>query len=466
MMNAAMLAEPAQPAFEPVRPRPLPVEPGALKLLALARRDLLSFWSAQSYRDEFVGRRFLRRWIFVANTPDTVEHVLVTRNDIYQRKSPYMRKALEPLLGDGLFNSDGETWRRRRAIEAPAFSSASLRRYAPAMSACALELAERWRGTATDRPVPVLPAMARLTAEIIGRTLFGGALGEARTDALVRGFSAYQAGIEQFDLGAFFGLPDWFPRTPQWRSARRAAAEVHAIVDGLIREHPAREADDASLLDLLLREHRRAAPGLTLGQARNEAVVIFMAGHETTANTLAWAWYLLACDPRAEARLHAELAAVLGGRAPGYDDVPALKYARAVIEESMRLYPPVPILSRECLADDVVRGRAVPAGSIMLVVPWLLHRHENLWERPHQFIPERFLAEWPSRHAKFSYVPFSAGPRICLGAAFGLTEAVLCLATLAQRYTLRLPPGGAVGYECRLTLRPARGLPMLIAPRA
>jgi cytochrome P450 len=309
--------------------------------------------------------------------------------------------------------------------------------------------------------------MGKLTAEIIGRTMFGGALGRERTARLVSAFAAYQAGIEQFDLGAFFGLPSWFPRTPQWKSALRAAAQVHGIVDEVIGRRLGEEADGSDLLGLLLQNHEsRVAGGLTLEQVRNEAVVIFMAGHETTANALAWAWYLLALHPAAEARLHAEIHTVLGGRAPGWDDVPALKFTRAVIEEALRLYPPVPILSRECLADDEIRGRRVPKGSIMMVVPWLLHRHELLWPRPHEFVPERFTAEWPSRHAKFAYVPFSAGPRICLGAAFALTEAVICLATLAQAFAPRIPPGHTVGYECRLTLRPAGGLPMLPGPRA
>ena len=238
------------------------------------------------------------------------------------------------------------------------------------------------------------------------------------------------------------------------------------IVDEVIRKRLDDAPDASTLLGLLLQNHEsRVAGGLTLEQVRNEAVVIFMAGHETTANALAWTWYLLALHPQAEARLHEELSRTLGGRAPGYDDVAALKYTRAVIEEALRLYPPVPILSRECLADDVIRGRPVPKGSVMMVVPWLLHRHELLWERPHDFVPERFTADWPARHPKFAYVPFSAGPRICLGAAFALTEAVLCLATLAQAFALRIPAGQAVGYECRLTLRPAGGLPMQLVPR-
>ncbi len=453
-----------QPA--PVRPAPLTSDPSALTLLRLARRDLLALWSEETYRLEFFGRKLLRRETFVANSPDTVEHVLVTRNDLYERKSPYMRKALEPLLGDGLFASDGATWKKRRAIQAPAFSGANLRRFAATMTACAEEMREAWRARRDAAPLRVLPEMGKLTAEIIGRTMFGDALGAERTARLVGSFSAYQAGIEQFDLGAFFGLPAWFPRTPQWKSAMRAAAAVHDIVDEVIRKRLGEEPDGATLLGLLLQNHEsRVAGGLTLQQVRNEAVVIFMAGHETTANALAWTWYLLALHPEAEARLHAELARVLGARAPGHDDVPALKFTRAVIEEAMRLYPPVPILSRECLADDVIRGRPVPKGSTMMVVPWLLHRHALLWERPHEFVPERFTDAWPTRHAKFSYVPFSAGPRICLGAAFALNESVICLATLAQAFALRIPAGHEVGYECRLTLRPAHGLPMQLHPR-
>ena len=452
--------------FEPVRPRPRLVDPGAIKLLGLARRDLLSFWSERDYQNEFAARKFFRRWVFVANSPDAVEHVLVKHNDRYERKSPYMRKALEPLLGDGLFISDGETWRARREIEAPAFSSSNLRRFAPLMTQCALELRDRWSSKTNERAVPILPEMAGLTAEIIGRTLFGDKLGAERTAGLVRNFSEYQAAIEQFDVGAFFGLPHWFPRTPQWRSARLAARSIHRIVDDIVLTEVAGVPESSTLLGLLMQRHQNeASQALSLVQIRNEATVIFMAGHETTANVLAWIWYLLASDRRIEACLHAELHRVLGDRAPGYDDVPALKYTRAIIEETMRLYPPVPILSRECLVDDVIRERKIPVGSIMLVVPWLLHRHALLWDQPHRFIPERFMPEWPKRHLKFSYIPFSIGPRICLGAAFALTEAIICVAALAQRFAPRLTSQNEVGYECRLTLRPAHGLPMMLVPR-
>jgi cytochrome P450 len=455
----------------PVRPDPLKTDPSALQLLRLARRDLLAMWTEETYRLEFFGRKMLRQQTFVANSPDTVEHVLVTHNHIYERKSRYVRRALEPLVGDGLVASDGPTWKARRALQAPAFSSANLRRFSAVMTACAEELREQWRArqgsAAAAAPLLVLPEMSKLTATIIGRTMFGGALEPERTAQLVSGFSAYQAGIEQFDVSVFLGLPAWFPRTAQQKRALRAAGALHAILDDMIRERMAAEPDGSTLLGLLLQNHEsRVAGGLTLEQIRNEVTVMFVAGHETAANALAWSWYLLALHPASEARLHAELAQVLGGRAPGYDDVAALKFTRAVIEEALRLYPPIPLLSRECLADDEIRGRPIPRGSIVTVAPWLLHRHELFWERPHAFVPERFTAEWPTRHARYAYIPFSVGPRICLGAGFAISEAVICLATLAQAFTLRSAPGHVQGYECRVTLRPAGGLPMLLEPRA
>ena len=182
-------------------------------------------------------------------------------------------------------------------------------------------------------------------------------------------------------------------------------------------------------------------------------------------NTLAWVWYLLSQAPDVEARLHAELAEVLGGRNPTYADMPRLVYTRAIVEETMRLYPSVPILGRQALRGEVIRDREIPVGSILLVVPWLLHRHRNLWEDPDHFRPERFLPENAGQRQRYSYIPFGVGPRVCTGAAFGLTEAVLCLATIAQSVRLRLAPGEKVEPVCRLTLRPGHHLPMLVERR-
>jgi cytochrome P450 len=308
--------------------------------------------------------------------------------------------------------------------------------------------------------------MATLTAEIICRTVFGRQLGAEHAAEIIVAFSEYQRLIDQLDLAYFFGLPDWLPRFHS-PAIRRAAKRIHKVLDEVIRDCRKRlSTGEASMIRLLL-EARDSETGEPLDDTalRNEAAVIFMAGHETTANSLAWAWYLLSQAPEVEERLHAELARVLNGRPPTLDDVPSLTYTRAVFEETVRLYPPVPLLARQALRDETIRGRPVRAGSLVMVVPWLLHRHRKFWGKPDHYIPERFLPENAEFRVRHAYVPFSVGPRICAGAAFGLTEAILCIATLAQCARLRLAPGAVATPICRLTLRPGDDLRMFVESR-
>ncbi|MBF8270334.1 MAG: cytochrome P450 [Gammaproteobacteria bacterium] len=244
------------------------------------------------------------------------------------------------------------------------------------------------------------------------------------------------------------------------------AKQIHMVVDDIIATQMKNPNEQHTLLAHMLGHYNPEDPGsISLQQIRNEIVVLLMAGHETTANTLAWSWYLLAEHPRVVERLHGELDSVLGDRTPGFDDVSKLPYTRAVFEETMRLYPPVPILSREAIGEDQIGKYHVPQGAQVVVSPWLLHRHRSYWDHPDHFIPERFTGEWSNKNIKYTYIPFSTGPRNCLGAAFGLTEAILCLAVLAQKFNPVLQPGHKPGYDCRLTLRPAGSLPMIARPR-
>jgi cytochrome P450 len=273
--------------------------------------------------------------------------------------------------------------------------------------------------------------------------------------------------IGQIDVLSFLGLPDWFPRWYRF-SVYRSVAHIHRVLDDVIASYRAeRTADDDAMIQRLL-DARDEDTGAALEPEalRNEIAVLFMAGHETTANSLTWTWYLLSQAPEVEAKLHGELDHVLGGQAPGLADVPKLVYTRAIFEEALRLYPPVPILPREALKDEQFKTLRIPKGTLVFVVPWLLHRHKNLWDKPDHFIPERFLGESGERISKFAYVPFSIGPRVCAGLSFGLTEAILCLATLAQRFTLRLKEGHEVMPVCRLTTRPDGGMPMVLHKRA
>jgi cytochrome P450 len=456
---------PGHGAFVPPYPPRLPTPPSTLKRLLIARRDFLEMWEEDAFDLEFSQSRMFLRQTFLCNSPDSVQFAFSLKNASFQRKSPQMRHALAPLLGDGLFVSDGPTWKKRRRLVAPIIHVSKLPEFAPVMVEAATETRERWRAQ-TGSSIDVLAESARLTAEIICRTLFGRKLGDDYAAQIVQGFSNYQRAIGQIDLISFLGLPDWFPR---WQSPRvhRSVEQIHAVLDEVVASARARAGSgEPSVINHLFEARDEDGAPLDSEALRNEIAVLFMAGHETTANTLAWTWYLLSQAPDVEAKLHAELDSVLAGRPATLADVRGLVYTRAVLDEALRLYPPVPILPREAIQDEEFQGIPIPKGSLVFVVPWLLHRHRKLWELPDHFIPERFLPENAEKISKFSYVPFSIGPRICAGASFGLTEAILCLATLAQKFQLRLAPGHVVKPVCRLTLRPEGGLPMTVHARA
>lgn len=433
----------------PAYPRPLDQPPGALRLALMARRSLISVWTTESFAARDFAYPVLRRQVCVFNEPASVKAVFVTHADRFERKGPMMRRALAPLLGDGLFISDGETWRRRRPLVADIAHKTQVPFYAPMMTGAVAELLAGWRD---QERISLLPAMAELTAQIIARSIFGTRLGAEALTGIVRGFGRYQARIDSFNLPFFLGAAEGWP-VARGAALRDAIGEVHGVVEHVITEHVAGRGEHGSMVDMLVRRMKRSPElGLDVQALRNEAATIFMAGHETTAATLTWAFYLLAKAPWAEAALHAELDRVLGEREPTAEDVAQLPYARAVIEETLRLYPPVPILPRQALEATQIGHIAVEKDALVLVVPWLLHRSPDLWDQPMHFRPERFLEGPPP--VPYGYIPFSAGPRICAGLNFGLTEAILCLAMIARGFRLRIEPGFRAEPVCRLSLRP------------
>lgn len=452
--------------FTPPYPERHKTNPSAFKAILQARQDLLSIWTEDAFKFEFMSQQILKQKIFIVNDPKLVKEVLVTKHHIYEKKSPQMIRALEPLLGDGLFISDGGTWASHRHIQTPLFHTGFVQNYSKIMVSTITEIADDWANQKSTT-VDVLPEMGRLTAEIISRTLFGENLGKEKAAKVVKAFADYQSSIKQTPLSSFTDLPNWTDKLSiKSHIAMRAAKRIHAVVDEIIDKAGEKENQDTLVAHLLAaNDGRDTENSLDREQIRNEIIVLFMAGHETTANSLAWCWYLLSQSPDVEAKLHAELDEVLEGRLPSFSDVAKLPYTRAIFDESIRLYPPVPILSRQASEDDTIRRQQVPKGSLMLVVPWLLHRHENLWDQPNTFIPERFLAGAENKPNKFAYLPFSAGPRVCLGKSFGIVESVLSIAILAQRFRLKLPEGAKVSHECRLTLRPKGSLPMTLEKR-
>ncbi len=430
-----------------------------------ARRDPLAFYPAarRDYGDivRFRSLGPLRWYLF--SHPDDIDYVL--RRNARNYHKGIFAASIVPLVGEGLLTSEGEVWRRQRRLEQPAFHRQRLAALAADMTAAAVATAEGWGEPArVGRPLDVAAEMSRLTLQIVGRALLGtDTSGAAATVA-----GALPATLEytMYRAESVFPLPLRLP-TPRNRRFLRARAALDRLVYGIIAERRRTGADGDDLLSMLLAA-RDAETGeaMTDRQLRDEVLTILLAGHETTAVALSWTWFLLSQHPEAEATLHAELARVLGGRAPTAADVPRLPYTRQVIEEAMRLYPPVWATGRQALGDDEVRGYRLPAGSPVVLSPWVTHRHPDFWERPDAFEPERFAPGRAAGRPHLAYFPFGGGQRQCIGNGFALLEAQLIVATLAQRYRLRPVPGHPIEPEPTVTLRPRHGLPMTLHERS
>ena len=307
--------------------------------------------------------------------------------------------------------------------------------------------------------------MMHTTLHIISRAMFSSDSDDI-VDAVERGVAVYQANVRP-SLLDLLRFPRWTTKIFQFRRATGAFDDFDHAVDRLIdsRGRQANNEPKDLLSRLIAARDADTGTAMTAREVRDQVVTIFMAGHETTAQALAWTWYLLSLHPAVEGKLHDELNAVLNGRTPRHEDLANLRYVRMVIEESMRLYPPAHTMAREPIRDDHLLGHRIPAGALVLIVPWLLHRKQSLWPEPHRFDPERFAPDRALTRARFAYIPFGAGPRICIGAAFAMTEAMLILATIAQRYRLRLNPDYPVEPQGLRTLRPRYGLRMFLERR-
>ncbi|PVB63786.1 cytochrome P450 [Labrenzia sp. 011] len=434
-------------------------------LIGMAKRNFLSIWGVDDFQSRLRSKKVFTRNLVVCNRPDVVREAFQTNHAVLQRKSPQMRHALEPLLGDGLFISDTETWAKRRKIVAPIIHGSRVKGFAPIMIDTIGEKRAEWAKRGDGAEIDALAEMAHLTAEIICRTIFGRQLGKDYAAEVVQGFSEYQRHIDQTDLFSLLGLPDWLPRI-RGRSVKKPVKRIMTVLDQIIDSYEAQKQNgEASVIGGLLEARDEDGNPLSRNAIRSEAAVIFMAGHETTANTLAWAWFLLSQCDKTRGKLQAELDTVLEGRTPTFQDVASLPYTKAVVEETLRLYPPVPILAREAMADTTIGGQPIAKGSLVMVVPWLMHRNPKLWGQPDEFNPQRFLDPKARKPNKYGYVPFSIGPRICAGLQFGMTEAILSLAILAQNFDLKLKEGTDVQPVARLTLRPGEHLPMTLHPR-
>lgn len=430
------------------------------------QRDPLSFLlsCAQTYGD-IVRFPIGNPAVLAVSDPEAVRHILQDNHHNYS-KDTLQFNTLALVTGRGLLTSDGDFWLRQRRMMQPAFHRQRIAGFGAAMTAAAERRLALWEARPAGAPLDVDAEMMALALEVVGRTLFSADLGAEAHD-LVRAvltaldFIVYRA---QTPLA----LPLWMP-TPRHRGFQAALRQLDQAVARLTADRRAALAagrprpDD--LLQMLLDARTEAGQPMTDRQLRDEIITLLIAGHETVASALTWAWHLLAANPIAEAALHRELLITLGGRTPGFDDLPRLPYTRAVFDEALRLYPPAWLITRKALAADLVGGHPIPAGALLIISPFVVHRRPAHWPQPEQFRPERFLGDQATTAPRFAYLPFGGGPRQCIGNVFALVEGTLVLATIAQRYRLRPAPGRAVRADPLVTLRPHGGLWMTLEGR-
>jgi cytochrome P450 len=418
-------------------------------------RDRTGFLNqcAREYGDLVPLRFGPRRAVLVSN-PFSIADVFVDRSKNFVK--PYILRTDRLRMGDTRLGDEGDFWRRQRLAQ-PAFHRTRLDEYGETMVATTQEMLGTWRdGERRD----ILAEMNRLTLQIAARSLFGTDLAD-QAEAVG---AALQAVMDGFipRLGALFLVPDWLP-TPANRRLRQALRELDETMDGIVARRRALGDERNDLLSLLLRAADEGV--LTDRQVREHATTYLLAGHETTALVLSWAWHLLGTHLQAAAKLTDEVDAVLGERAATTADVPRLKYAERVALESMRLYPPIWAMARVALRDDELGGHAIRGGTVVIVSPWVMHRDPRYYAAPEAFEPDRWADEAMKHLPRYAYFPFGGGPRGCIGSRFATQEAVLLLATIAQRYRLTPVPGQKVVPVPSITLRPSNGVPMVVRAR-
>ncbi|MFL5458069.1 MAG: cytochrome P450 [Myxococcales bacterium] len=407
--------------------------------------------------------------------PEGARRVLQDNAGNYTKEHPSY-SMLRRLVGNGLLTSEGNFWLRQRRLAQPAFHRQRIAGMATQMTKAALDLAGEWE-VRSSGPFSMLEEMSGLTLRIVADALFGTGLparagsvcsglrpppvaGGARSSAIREAWDVLSRQMAD-RVSRRRLLPPVLP-TAYDRAFREARRTLFDLVGAIVAEKRARRSEEPDLLSMLMSARdEETGEQMTDAQLRDEVVTMVLAGHETTAVALSWAWALLDRHRGAREKLLAELASVLGGRAPTVADVPRLAYTRALIDEAMRLYPPAYIFFRRVKEDDVVCGYRIHRGGVIVMTPMIFHRHPSFWERPDAFEPERWAEE--DRRPRFAFMPFSGGPRQCIGNNFAVLEAVLILATLAQRFTPRLAEGYLLEPEYGVTLRPSRGLPMRLS---
>ena len=462
-MSLAEIHDPAVARHRLVPPQPprAPDDMGFLKRMRMMRESAIATWGQKAYEEDVIQGNFFGHSSFILNAPEAIKHVLVDNYENYTR-TPIGFRVLRPMLGQGLLIAEGRAWKHQRRTLAPAFTPRAVSMLIPHMVDVTDEtIAKLVKDSA--RPVDLREVMQHMTLEIAGRTMFS--FGMQTHGATLRDFvMEYGERLAQPGL-LDLTLPLWFP-TPQDLARSRFRKRWTRFVAMLMAERRAAgkkaDASPRDLFDLMdAARDPETGEGFSDEQLGDEVATMILAGHETTATALFWSLYLLALDPAVQDQVAAEARSV---GIVGTPEIERLKFTRAVLDEVMRLYPPAFLIARAARGADTIAGMPVKPRDVILIAPWLLHRHEKLWRDPNAFMPQRFLPPSPPPE-RFAYLPFGAGPRICIGAHFALVEATLALAKLVGAFRIELADKAPVTPIGVVTTQPDRSPPFVIKPR-
>ncbi|CAN5218217.1 cytochrome P450 [soil metagenome] len=455
--------------FHPPAPPRQPDDTSALKTLALMRECPLTALRQRSYRMQMGRINLITRMVWLINDTAIVRRMLGDQTGRYP-KGVMMSHVLSILVGNSSFISNGETWKRRRRIMDVAFGQAGVRRVFPLMRSAVDDMVARLRtGAAAQVPVDVDVEMAHVTADIIYRTVFSQPLPRDEATRIYKAFQRFQTEMARYGQRAIVRIPRIFSML-LLRRARHAAAEIRGALDPLIRtrlDAVAQGTDDHDdiLATMIATADPETGTHFTYDELCEEVATLMLAGHETSSSTLAWSLYLLSHAPAIQARAHAEAIAVLAGRPAEFTGMKALTLIRNVFHEALRLYPPVPFMTRDLTEAEEMRGHKLKAGAIIYVSPWLLHRSERHWKEPEAFDPDRFERDESREAQRAAYLPFSMGPRVCLGAAFAMQEATLILAELVRHFQFDPADTPDPIPQMRLSLRANQPIRLTVSMR-
>ncbi|MCA1579428.1 MAG: cytochrome P450 [Acidobacteria bacterium] len=424
-------------------------------------RDTLGFIERlQRDYGDVVRSRFLYLYAYFLYNPADIETLLTTEAKSYRKARSLRSPFFYRLVGNGLVTSEGDFWRRQRRLAQPAFHRQRISSYGNIMVQYAQRAMTNWKdGEERD----ISRDMTRLALEVVVKTLFNS---DVSNDADHVGAILSQIVKPFASQATLKWIADNRLPTPDHRRYFKAVSEIDRIVYRIIAERRASGSDEGDLLSMLLQAQDEDGSQMSDAQLRDEVMTLFLAGHETTALTLSWSWYLLAMHPHAEQKFHAELNEVLGGRAPDVSDLPNLKYTETIAKEAMRLYPPAYAVGREAIEDTEIGGYRVPRGTQLFAFQWVTHRDPRYFERPNEFEPERWASESIQRLPKYAYFPFGGGPRQCIGNYFAMMEVVLLMATIGQRFRFLLAEGFQMEVLPVLSLRPKNGIKVKLFHRA